>query len=94
MSPGRRLPSLGGMAALLESRRDPADSVRCRFPGCGAELPLQHSDDQRQGLCFDHRQMAYYDPEGFVRLWHSRTPTRADERATHPRWLSRPATRG
>jgi hypothetical protein len=66
-------------------------SGRCRFPSCGAVMPIQHADDHRYGLCFDHRQMAYYDWDGFVRLWQSRRSLEPGAASgAGPRWpLSR-----
>jgi hypothetical protein len=54
-------------------------------------MPIQHADDHRYGLCFDHRQMAYYDWDGFVRLWQSRRSLEPGAASgAGPRWpLSR-----
>lgn len=57
--------------------------IPCRFPGCGAETRLERAHDHTSALCFDHRQMAFYDWDGFVRLWQTRRmPIRGNQ--PHP----------
>lgn len=76
-------------ATLTDSPMHASETtVRCRFPGCGAAMPMQHAEDHRYGLCFDHRQMAYYDWDGFVSLWQSRRSLDPHEDASgaEPRW--------
>ena len=56
-------------------------------------MPIEHAEDHRQGLCFDHRQMAYYDWDGFVALWQSRRPIGPRDASTAPTLAPGPARR-
>jgi hypothetical protein len=47
--------------------------VPCRFPGCDHTAPLVGADDaDSTPLCFDHRELLFYDEAEFDRLWRDR----------------------
>jgi hypothetical protein len=47
-------------------------TATCQFPDC--PRGTTRATDEELTLCFDHRQMLFYDVEEFLRLWDERDP--------------------
>jgi hypothetical protein len=47
-------------------------AVLCRFPGCDHLAQLAPEDADVGSLCFDHRELLFYDADEFDRLWRQR----------------------